>query len=311
MSQQLILRNYREGDEKFQAEIYNEVMPDMNPKIRLLAPKEIKTRYKEDSEFIPEQVKILLNSKEEIVGYMKCRCRLGHYSLSHPLILKEYRSESTLNQLFKAIYDYIITNKPKTIRATYAHELKQAHEFIRNQKIAKIAEIRETQRISIPVANLEFKIPGYDLKPFTHDNIEKLVTFRYSKEEIRGSELSVERLTKAVENGEYSPENSSLVYQKDQLLGWWAVKINTPSTDYDPTLERPIGTLNGYVIDMSHGDMIGLRKALLTTGYRFLKKSSISEFRIWLITSSPFYDQCRDLGFEFTGEGEFVYEFEK
>jgi hypothetical protein len=308
---QLTIRNYRKGDEKFLAEIYNKVMTEMNPNTRLLTPKEISDRYKEDPEFTPGQVKILLTSEAEIVGYMKCRSRLRHYSLNHPLILKEYRSEATLTRLFQAIYDFIRTNRPKVIRATYAHELKPAHEFIRNQTIAKITETRETQRISISADYLDFETPGYDLKPFTESNIEELVEFRYSKGEIRGTELSNESLAKTVVTGEYSPENSFLVYQKGQLLGWWAVKINTPSTDYDPTLEQPIGVLNGYVIDLSHGDMIGLRKALLRTGFEFLKNNKISEFRIWLITASPFYEQCRDLGFEFTGEGEYVYELEK
>jgi hypothetical protein len=312
--QKLILRDYQEGDEEIQAIIFNHVMMEMVPDSPPLTSETIKDRYAEHPEWTPKHVKVLVNPKDEIVGYAECQSRFGVYSLSYPLILKEYRSEESLHMLFRAIYEFAKNSEPKAIRATYVYEFEKAHEFLKSQQIAKIIETRETNRFSIPVDKLDFDTPGYTLKPFTEDDIEALVAFRYSKDEIRGgvrgAEMTVENLAKSFERGDTSPENSALVYQRDKLVGWWNVRINPPSRDYDRSLTHPVGITNGYAMDMSHEDMIGLRKALFKAGFQFLKDNNVLEFRIWVLTASPFFNHFKELGFEFTGEGEFVYEFE-
>lgn len=306
-NQELSVRSFQEGDEEFQAIIYNKVMREIDPQIPEITPEEMKKHYEEDPEFVPEGLKILVNSKNQVVGYAKCSSRLGSYSLQFPLILEEYRSEKTLSTLLEFMYLFARNKVPKSIRSTYLKKYEQIHDFFRNQKVININNIVVTQRLKLSVDKLNFELPGYKFEAFTPKDFDKLLSFRYSRESIIGRELSPEILKRYLKNKNYS---SSFIYQKGDLLGWGCVRINYPPNDYDKSLRYPIGVLSDFCYDSSHNDLLSLRKALFKSGFTFLHNNKISEFRVWTNDSSSIFEQRDKYGFELTGESELIYEFE-
>ena len=105
----LIIRNYEKGDEEAQAEIFNTVIVEMIPEPELIKAKKVQKRH-EDSNFNPKQVQYLVNEDQKIVGYTECRINGGFHGIFYPMILKEYRSKETLDQLFKSLIPLINNN---------------------------------------------------------------------------------------------------------------------------------------------------------------------------------------------------------
>lgn len=310
------IQNSHEGDEKAQATIFNKVMPEIDPIIPPTKPEEIRiinplygtprSRY----EFGPENTKFLEHSENGIVGYTECYGRLGSYNLHYPLILKKHRSEETLNFLFRANYDLARKKEAKMIYSTYNDKYELVHAFLKNQKIAPIKSIHENRRLVIQTDQLNYRITGFEFKPFDRDKIEELINFRYSKEGIGGRDLSKEELASGFESGKYSPENSTLIYKNGRLVAWWSVRINSPPYDYDKSLKYPIGVLNELALDTNYENLPELRKAMFKAGYEFLKAQEISEFRVWTTCSGKFYKEFGEYGFQLTGEGEYEYNYE-
>lgn len=304
-----------EGSEKAQAEIFNKVMPEIDPIIPQTNPEEIRVinpiygtpRSRHDIN--SQNTKFLAHSENRIVGYVECHNRLGSYNLHYPLILKEHRSKQTLNMLFRASYSLAKTNEAKRIYSVYNNKYDPIHFYLRNQKIAPIKSIQENKRLFILTDQLKYQITGFDFKPFKRDKIQELINFRYSKEGIGGRDLSEEELTSGFESGKYSPENSTLIYKNGKLVAWWSVRINSPPHDYDKSLKYPIGVLNELMIDTNYENLPELRKAMFKAGYEFLKAQKISEFRVWTSSSGEFYKEFGRYGFQLTGEGEYEYTY--
>ncbi|MFX1506255.1 MAG: hypothetical protein ACFFDC_09075 [Promethearchaeota archaeon] len=309
------IQDYREGDEKFQASIFNTVIPRIDPKMPLTTPEEIRiwnpfygslrTGYGDET----ENIKFLLHSETGIVGYAECNGRLGSYNLHYPLILKKYCTETTLNLLFKANYDLAKSKNAKRIHSTYNSDYKEIHSFLRNQKIVPIKSIRENKRLTILTDELNYKITGFSFLPFHQDKIDDLLDFRYSKEEIAGRDLSKEELISGFKSGKYSPENSTLIFKNGKIVAWWSVRINSPPYDYDKTLTHPIGVLNELAIDFSYENLPELRKAAFKSGLKFLKSNEIPEFRMWAACTGQFFKEYENYGFRLTEEGEYEYVY--
>ncbi|MHA2363598.1 MAG: hypothetical protein ACXAC7_06545 [Candidatus Hodarchaeales archaeon] len=309
LSTELSIRNYENGDETAQAKIFNTVIVEMDPETPLIESSKVKKRH-EAPEFKPEQVKYLLNSDKEIVGYVECRIFNRLHNLFFPLILKDYRSEETLNMLFREIYDFAKNNDPTAIEAHYSHNLDQAHDFFKNQPIVKVTETREVNSYSIPIEKLGvIKIPDYELKPFTPNEIETLIEFQ-KNEKVLGGNDTVDALKENFKNGNYSQEQSFLVYRKDKLLAFHSVRIYPGPEDENPRNIDPYGSLNGYSIDSEHEDGVNLRKAMISSCYKHLKKNNIGKFQVPCGKTSAALPVLKDMGFELTGEGQFHYVFE-
>ncbi|MFX0016479.1 MAG: hypothetical protein ACFFB2_15765 [Promethearchaeota archaeon] len=310
------IRDYHEEDEKDQADIFNKVMIEIDPNILPTTPEEIRIRnpiygsLRIGYEYGSENTKFLEHSQKGIVGYAECYGRLGSYNLHYPLILRKYRSEETLNLLFKANYDLARSKNANRIHSTYNSKYEEIHEFLRNQKTAPIKSINENRRLVIQTDRLNYQLTGFKFVSFTPNKIGELIDFRYSKEGIVGRDLSKEELYLGFESGKYSPENSTLVYKNDTLLAWWSVGINNPPYDYDKLLKYSIGVLNELAIDTNYENLTELRKATFKAGYKFLKTKEIPEFRIWASCEGQFYKESEKYGFSPTGEGEFEYIYE-
>ncbi len=313
---ELKIRDHKPDDVNAQAKLVNNVLSEMDPDFPPYTPEKIQQEYDDyDPKFVPEQVKYLIKPDGEIVGYVECTISSENYYLDYPLIIKEFRSEKTINMLFKAIYDFVKKNNPKEIQAVYpTNFLDEAHEYFRKQTITNIKEIQEVKQISIPVEKLDYDIPGYELKPFTIDDVETLVNYRHSKESIAGMDVTTDRLKESIESGDFTPENSALIYKGEDLLGFCSINIREPP--YDPfsmnrNLQSSYGSINGLAVDIAHSDMQRLRKAYLKVGHSYLKKKGIDAFiTAFSVTDERKTSHFQELGFDLTGEGEFIYIFD-
>ena len=309
------IRDFSVGDENNQAFIFNQVMREIEPEITLLKAEDIKTIHKNVPIFTPGHIKYLTHSNGEIIGYDECRGFVDTNYLDYPLILKEYRSEDNLNMLFEAIYTFARNKYSGMDIAThsYLEKYEQLHSYFQKQNIAKIKRTQTAIQFAIPVNHLNFKTPGYNLKPFTKDDIEKLVEFRHSnKNNIVGNGVSVESLSRGLKSGRYSPEKTYFVYQNKKLLGWTSVSIHTPINEAQSrrAAKHPIAVPGGYIRRLDHEDRLGLEKAMLKSAYNYLKKNNITEFRLFVVSTSEFIDLGEEIGFKPTGEREIGYIFE-
>ncbi|MFX0126256.1 MAG: hypothetical protein ACFFAE_21730 [Candidatus Hodarchaeota archaeon] len=312
--QDYLIRDFIDSDEESQAFIFNQVMKEIEPGIALLSSENIKTIQARVPIFTPGHIKFLIYPTGKIIGYGECRGYVDTNYLDYPLILKEHRSDETLNMLFEAIYTFSQAKYPGIDIAThsYLERYTQVHEFFQNQDIAKIDRIQTAIQYTIPVDSLNFETPEYDLKPFTKDDIERLIEIRYSNNNnIIGDGLSVESLSRGVNSGRYSPEKTFFVYQNENFVGWTSVSIHTPVIEAQSrrAIKHPIAVPGGYIRRLDHEDRLGLEKAMLKSAYDYLKKSNITEFRLFVVSTSPFIDLCDEIGLKPTGEREISYIF--
>lgn len=310
-----LIRDFSEGDENHQAFIFNQVMREIEPEIATLKTEDIMTIHNNVPIFTPEHIKFLIHPNGEIIGYVECRGFVDTNYLDYPLILREYRSDETLNLLFKAIYTFTRNRYPRIETAThsYLEKYEQVHSYFQKQTIAKIKRTQTAVQYAIPVNLLNFETPGYALEPFTENDIKKLVEFRHSsKDNIVGSGVSIESLSRGFKSGRYSPEKAYFVYQNNQLLGWTSVSIHTPINEAQSrrATKQPIAVPGGYIRRLDHEDRLGLEKAMFKAAYNYLMKEGITEFRLFVISGSPFIALGRKIGFKPTGEKEIGYFFE-
>jgi hypothetical protein len=308
------IRNFTEGDEKIQASIFNQVMKEIEPDIAQLTSNDLKGIYAKTPIFKPEHVRFLMNSNGEVIGYGECRGHIGIKYLDYPLVLREYRSINTLNMLFEANYIFVKENFPEYRIAShsYLEKFTQVHDFFQTQKIAQIKESHKAIRFSIPVDDLNIENPGYNVEPFIENDIEKLVKFRYSNDNIVGEGVTEKSLSKGFNSGKYSPEKSFLIYQNENIIAWTSTTIHTPINEaYSRrAMKFPIGVPNGYIIKYDHEDRLGLEKAMCKSAFEFLRKNGVSEYQIWIMSTSSLIDICEKIGFKHTGEEERGYTFE-
>ncbi|UCG01715.1 MAG: hypothetical protein JSW11_19150 [Candidatus Heimdallarchaeota archaeon] len=308
------IRDFIDGDEESQAFIFNQVMKDIEPGISLLSAENIKTIQARVPIFSHGHIKFLICPNGKISGYGECRGYVDTNYLDYPLILKEHRSDETLNMLFEAIYAFSKSKYPGVAIAThsYLERYTQVHDFFQNQNIAKINRIQIAVQYTIPVESLNFETPDYDLKPFTKDDIEKLIEFRYSNNNnIIGDGISAKSLSRGFSSGRYSPEKTFFVYQNENLIGWTSVSIHTPINEAQSrrAIKHPIAVPGGYIRRLDHEDRLGLEKAMFKASYKYLKKKNITEYRVFVISTSPFIELCDEIGLKPTGEREISYIF--
>ncbi|MFX1506256.1 MAG: hypothetical protein ACFFDC_09080 [Promethearchaeota archaeon] len=308
------IKDFSDGDEESQAFIFNHVMKEIEPEIASLSGQDIKTIHARVPIFTPGHIKFLTHPTRKISGYGECRGYVDTNYLDYPLILKEHRSDETLNMLFEAIYTFSKENYPEIDIAThsYLQRYTEVHDYFQNQTIAKINRIQTAIQYTIPVDSINFETSDYDLKPFAKDDIEKLIDFRYSDNgNIIGNGLSVESLLRGFDSGRYSPEKSFFIYQNDNLLGWTSVSIHTPVNEAQSrrAIKHPIAVPGGFIRRLDHEDRLGLEKAMFKSAHDYLKKKGIIEFRLFVVSTSPYIDLCNKIGLKPTGEKEISYIF--
>ena len=313
--QDFLIRDFIKGDEESQAFIFNQVMKEIEPEIASLTEENIKTIHARVPIFTPGHIKFLVHPIGNICGFCECRGFVDTNYLDYPLITKEYRNDITLSMLFEAIYSFVKIRYPGIAIAThsYLEKYMQVHEFFKTQKIAKIKRIQTAIQFAIPVDSLNFETPNYILKPFTKDDIEKLIEFRNSNNNnIVGSGISAESLIRGFNSGRYSPEKTSFVYDKDKLVGWTSVSIHSPVNEAQSrrAVKHPIAVPGGYIRKLDHEDRLSLEKAMFRSAYNYLKKKNITEFRVFVVETSPFIDLCDEIGLKPTGEREISYIFD-
>ncbi len=309
----LIIRNYEKGDEKAQAEIFNTVIVEMIPEPELITAEKVRKRH-EDPNFNPKQVKYLVNQEKKIVGYTECRIHGGFHGIFYPMILKEYRSKETLDRLFKAIYEFAkedCKKNPGEIESHYSYDFKKAHDYFKNQKIAKVVEVREAREMRLPVNELDYEISSeFDIKPLTKDDFSTLVTYRKSKESIVGEEFTVENLTERFDNGEMSSEDSFLVYWKGNLKGYIHIGKYSPA-DRGQEDTTVYGNFEGMILDLEFPKGLSLRKAMIKGTKNYLDKYNAKEVIASIVLTNPAIKFYKKLGFKISeeqGAKHWVYE---
>ncbi|MHA2226439.1 MAG: hypothetical protein ACXAC8_14615 [Candidatus Hodarchaeales archaeon] len=310
----LTIRNYEKGDENTQAEIFNTVIVEMIPEPELITAEKVQKRH-EDPNFNPKQVQYLVNQDQKIVGYTECRIHGGFHGIFYPVILKEYRSKETLDRLFKAIYEFAkedCKKNPGVIESHYANDFKKAHEYFKNQKIAKVVEIRDAREMRLPINEINYEISSdFDIKPLTKDDFSTLVKYRKSKESIVGEELTVENLTERFDNGVMSSEDSFLVYWKGDLKGYIHVGKHSP-TDRGQEDTTVYGSFEGMILDLEFPDGFSLRKAMIKGTKDYLDKSNAKEVITSIELTNPAIEFYKKLGFNISeDQGAKYWVFEQ
>ncbi|MFX0171831.1 MAG: hypothetical protein ACFE9L_07925 [Candidatus Hodarchaeota archaeon] len=313
VQESLTIRSYEKGDEEAQAEIFNTVIVEMIPDPELITAEKVRKRH-EDPNFNPKQVQYLVNQDQKIVGYTECRIQGGFHGIFYPMILKEYRSKETLDQLFKAIYEFAkedCKKNPGTIESHYVFDFKKAHEYFKNQTIAKVKEIQEVREIRLPIDEIDYKISSeYEIKPLTRDDFSTLVEYRNSKESIAGDEVTVENLTERFDNGELSSEDSFLVYWKGDLQGYIHVRTDSPADrgQEDTTVN---GNFAGMIVDREFPDGVSLRKAMIQGSKDYFIKHNAKELIGSIGLTNPALEYYKKLGFKISedqGAKHWIYE---
>lgn len=314
MTQEILtIRNYEKGDEEAQAEIFNTVIVEMIPEPELITTEKVRKRH-EDSNFNPKQVQYLVNQDQKIVGYTECRIQGGFHGIFYPMILKEYRSKETLDRLFKAIYEFAkedCKQNPGVIESHYSYDFKKAHEYFKNQKIAKVVEIRDAREMRLPINENNYEISSdYKSKPLTKDDFSKLVTYRKSKGSIVGEEFTLENLTERFDNGEMSSEDSFLIYWKGDLKGYIHIGKNSPA-DRGQEDTTVYGHFSGMILDLDFPDGLSLRKAMIIGAKDYFDKYNVKEVIATIELTNPVIENYKKLGFKISeeqGGKNWVYE---
>jgi hypothetical protein len=309
----LTIRSYEKGDEEAQVEIFNTVIKEMIPKPELITVEKVQNRH-EDPNFNPQQVQYLVNQDEKIVGYTECRIHGGFHGIFYPLILEEYRSEETLDRLFKSIYEFAkedSKNNPGVIESHYAYDFKKAHEYFKNQKIAKVVEVRDAREMRLPINEIDNDLPSeFKIKPLTKDDFSTLVTYRKSKESIVGEEITEEILKERFDKEEMSSEDSFLIYWKGDLKGYVHVGKYSPadSGQEDTTV---YGNFQGMILDRDFPEGVNLRKAMTTASKEYFNKHQAKELVASIELTNPAVEFYKKLGFKISedqGAKHWVYE---
>jgi hypothetical protein len=315
------IRNFRGGDEKIMSEIFNQVITEFDTDFHKFSAEQIKHyqpfygSHRNLNDYQSQDIKFLLNTNNTEKGYVEASNRFGRFVIHYPIVLRQNRSKKTLNMLFKSLVETILKRDPKSIRAIYNQKYKEIHNFFTTQinpSILKINKIHETKRLGIFVKDIDCSIDDFEIQPFTRYNIDTLVKFRNSSDEVLGTEVSVESLNQGFEDGKHTDENTFLIYNEDKLSGWVCAGINKPPFDYDKSLRQPIGVLRGIILDSSVV-LKSLRKALFCSVREFYHNKGIEEFRIWTKINNDPYSFCntyKDYGFKPTQEFEYEYDFE-
>jgi hypothetical protein len=313
IQESLNIRDYEKGDESSHSEIFNKVIGEMVPNPVPITPEKVRKRH-EEPDFNPKQVKYLLNSKNEIVGYTECRIHSGFHGIFYPMILKEYRSKDTLNQLFKAIFDFAkedCKKNPGTIESHYAFDFAPAHEYFKSQSIAKIKDINEVHEMRLSVKELGYDIPiDYEIKPLTQDDFQTLLEYRKSKETIVGEDVTLERLEENFKSGEMTPEDSFLIYYQGELSGYIHHGKSSPA-DSGQEDTAVYGELRGMILDTEFTDGLNLRKTMLRSGKDYFDKHKAVEIVAHIDPTNPILKFYQKIGFivnEKQGAKHYIYE---
>ncbi len=304
VQESLTIRNYEKGDETAQAEIFNTVIVEMIPEPVLITAEKVQKRH-EDPNFNPKQVQYLVDQEQKIVGYTECRINGGFHGIFYPLILKEYRSKETVDRLFKAIYEFAkedCKKNPGTIESHYAFDFKKAHEYFKNQKIAKVTEVQDAREMRLAINEIDYQLsPEFEIKPLTKEDFSALATYRKSKESIVGEEVTVENLTERFDNGEMSSEDSFLVYWKGELKGYIHAGKYSPAErgQEDTTV---YGNFEGMILDLEFPDGLSLRKAMIQGTKEYFNKHNAKEVTTSIVLTNPAIKYYKKLGFKISEE---------
>ncbi len=300
----LAIRNYEKGDEEAQAEIFNTVIVEMIPEPVLIKAEKVKKRH-EDPNFNPKQVQYLVNENQKIIGYTECRINGGFHGIFYPMILKEYRSKETLDQLFKAIYEFAkedCKQNPGTIESHYSYDFKKAHEYFKNQKIANVVDTRDAREMCLPINEMDYELSAdYVSKPLTKDDFEVLVNYRKSKESIVGEEVTLERLTERFDSGEMSTEDSFLIYYKGDLKAYIHVGKYSPA-DRGQEDTTVYGNFEGMILDLDFPDGLNMRKAMIKATREYFEKYNAKEVVTSIELNNPAIEYYKNLGFKVSEE---------
>ena len=300
----LILKNYEQGFEKDQARIFNSVIHTLNPKAKLITEEKVLKRH-QDKNFKPEQVKYLVNEKNEIVGYSEVRIFGDSNMLFYPLIMPTYNTPENIDYLLKSVYDVSLSFKPRIIQAIYNFNFPKVHRYFETQKVIKIVDKFVRPELYISLSDIEL-VPATSLKLeiFSQDAIEKLFNFLTSTDNSL-KRITLAKLTDYYEKKVLSSDNSFLVTINDTIVGY--VIFGTFTSEGDST---DVYTFMQDAIDSNYMEDIDIRRAFLNAATIYMKKSSQSKLVLFVFKPSNAYTLYTKLGLKENTYGRNIYTFE-
>lgn len=297
------IKNYEPGFEKRQVEIFNTLIHSLNPKSKLITTEKVLKRHT-DKNFHPEQVKYLLNDKNEIIGYTEIRISGDMHLIFYPLILKEYSSPELVDLLFKEIYNYSLSLKPNLIQAVYNFNFSQAHTYFEKQKVAKLRDKYVRPEIAITIDKLDKISTNYEIQSLEPKHFQPLVEFLNSTDSPL-NRMTIERLQNNYEKGIINSRNSFIIY-KANVLSAFVIFFRFES-------EGEIKESYGYIQDAISprlSDDLEIRKALVIAGSTFLRSNSLTSLVLFVFNPSKSYFLYKQIGFEENSYGRNMYCFE-
>lgn len=296
------IQNYEPGFEQDQVEIFNKRINDLNPNAQHITIEKVLKRHRSQN-FHPEQVKYVFNKENMIIGYTELRILGNVHLIFYPLILKKYDSRELRDYLFKAIYDYSVSLKPKSILGVYNFNFHTVHSYFENQNIVKIENKFIRTELSINITTLEKLSSSYPSKILEKDDIKAL--FRFFK--LTNSPLKDSSIDQAYELFDDKSLNSSyahLVYKNNTIVGF----VYFGEFESEGKSKEHFAFIQD-AIDKEYIEDIEIRKSILKASLPFLRKHSLSKLNLFVFKPSPALLIYKELGFQENGFGRNIYCF--
>lgn len=295
------IRNYKPGYEQEQVKIFNERIPDLNPKARQITIEKVLKRHQTKS-FHPEQVKYLVNKKNEIIGFAEIRILGTTHLIFYPLLVKEYDSDELRDYLFKAVYDYSVSLKPASIQGIYNFNFPKVHTYFENQNIAKIEQKYVRTEITINRDEIEKLTSLYKPELLKENEIEEVFAF-FKKTDSLLKDVPLDQADELFEH-ESSPTsaNSYLVRKEGRIVGF------VTSGEFESEgKEKEHYTFMQDGIDKKEIQDIEIRKCFLKALVPFMKKHELKKLVLFVFDPSLGLTMYKEIGLQEHGYGRNIY----
>jgi hypothetical protein len=298
------VKNYEPGFEQDLIRIHNLVIKELHPSSLPITLEKVLKRH-QDSSFIPEQVKFLLNDKNEIIGYNEVRIYRDSHLIFYPHILPEYCTPEIIDVLFKEIYNFSLSLKPRIIQSVYRFGFKKANEYFKNQRIAPILASYSRPELEIDVSQLSHIKSKYSIKAIEKEDFPKITKFlAISNADTPIRRLNEKSLEFLFEKKFIGSESSFIIFEKTDIRALvFASKFESEGEkkDYQGMMQE--------AIDINLNNDIEIRKALLQASLTFLHSNDLKKMILFTLNPSFGYNTYKKLGFKENGYGRTIFCF--
>ncbi|HUT80261.1 MAG TPA: hypothetical protein VMZ29_03585 [Candidatus Bathyarchaeia archaeon] len=254
----------------------------------------------------PVPLKMLIDSKGEIVGYSGYGNYFNDLRLFFPYIIGEHRTDELMQRLFdetmKAVREIQPNFTTSRIFARSDTNLTQHNKFMSKQSFE---ERKEGFLIKIETNKLEQKISfRFKIKFFEREDIERVAEFSKLIATYQKPYFTNEDLIERIELGNIKPKTHIIIEEENEILAIIGLRIAQL-----PNQDGNVAVLNLELIDQDREDL-ELRKTLYTALFPIFKEYQVKNFSFEILEDSKSRFACEELGFEYVeGIGGIYYYF--